>query len=123
MHGVVADLNHRMDFDETPLHEAVRVGWLEAVTLLLKGHAEINAQDNEGRTPLHFACKGGDVRIVKILCHNGVEVNQPDDLQNTPLHLAADGLHSDCIFWLVKEARANTQVKNNQSQTPFDMMK
>lgn len=43
MYGVVADLNHRLDFDETPLHMAVRSGNIESIQLLIKYFAEINA--------------------------------------------------------------------------------
>jgi len=31
MYGVVADLNHRLDYDETPLHMAVKTNNIESV--------------------------------------------------------------------------------------------
>ena len=43
-----ADLNHRLDFDETPLHCAVNVGNETIVKILLAKFAEINAENSIG---------------------------------------------------------------------------
>jgi len=70
MHGVVADLNHRLDFDETPLHMAVRSANIDSIQLLIKFFAEMNAQNSAGQTPLHLACQMGNLPIVKLLVKN-----------------------------------------------------
>ena len=44
--GVCADLNHRNDNDETPLHEAVKVCNETIVKLLLAKFVEINAENS-----------------------------------------------------------------------------
>jgi len=58
-HGLVADVNHRLESDQTPLHRAVKTGNAEAVQLLIKFFAEVNSIDCEGKSPLHLACQHG----------------------------------------------------------------
>lgn len=41
---------------ETPLHVAVKYGQADAVRLLLRRNASVNAVDKSGSTPLHICC-------------------------------------------------------------------
>ena len=60
-HGLIADVNHRLESDQTPLHKAVRTGNAQLVKILINYFAEVNSCDCEGRSPLHMACTQGAV--------------------------------------------------------------
>lgn len=60
----------------TPLHYAVRFGpfcptskqrALEAITLLLRNGADVNALSNDGKTPAHFAADNSFPELSHIL--------------------------------------------------------
>lgn len=58
-HGLIADVNHRLESDMTPLHKAVRAGNGESIKILIKFFAEVNSTDCDGKSPLHYACAQG----------------------------------------------------------------
>ena len=47
-----ADPNERDEQGNTPLHLAVKVGWLKRVELLVSHGADVNAKNNQGENPL-----------------------------------------------------------------------
>ncbi|XP_054781929.1 protein ACCELERATED CELL DEATH 6-like [Prosopis cineraria] len=58
----------RDENEETPLHCAARVGYLEGVSILLNKSTLTAFQKNsEGNLPVHLACEGGHVQVVKKL--------------------------------------------------------
>lgn len=59
----------------TPLHLAVKEGYLGVVKALLGklGVNDINVKDKEGFTPLHLAVKRGDPVMVKVLADKGAQ--------------------------------------------------
>lgn len=67
LHGLIADVNHRVESDLTPLHKAVRTSSPEIVLLLIKCLAEVNSTDCDGKSPLHYACVRGSVPLAKLL--------------------------------------------------------
>jgi ankyrin repeat protein len=73
----------------TPLHMASQLGRDDAVLLLLKSKADVNAKDNSGFTPLHYATMLGRGRgAAKILLESGADVNAKNISGQTPLQLA-----------------------------------
>ena len=74
----------------TPLHQAILCHQEEAVKLLIKEGADINAKGFEGRRPLHFAVTEGSENIVKLLLEKDVLVNAPALNGKTALHLAVE---------------------------------
>lgn len=56
MHGLIADVNHRVESEMTPLHKAVRTGNARITEMLIKFFAEVNTVDCDGCSPLHYAC-------------------------------------------------------------------
>jgi ankyrin repeat protein len=69
------DVNLFDDMGFTPLHHAVEGGQIEAVRVLLKRGALINANDDTtiGETPLSLAVQGGDLNLARVLLENGAD--------------------------------------------------
>jgi len=53
-----ADIHHRNEHNQTPLHDAARECKLGVVQALLKSKGDVHATDNEGNTPLHLLGQG-----------------------------------------------------------------
>jgi len=62
-----ADVNAKMNFNDTPLHCAVRQSNQEIVKFLLEKGADPNAQGSNNNTPLHIAFKLSNWEIVAFL--------------------------------------------------------
>lgn len=83
------DVNFRNDYDETPLHWAVKSGAKQTCLLLIKNGADINASDSDGNTPLHWACENDDTEILNILLRsNNIDLNIENFDEMTPLEVA-----------------------------------
>ncbi len=84
------DINVRNRNGETPLMCAVNAGNIEIVTLLLKGHANVNAVDDGQGTALHLAAltdKAGSV--TQLLLRRNADTELVDGIGLTPLFVAA----------------------------------
>lgn len=89
----------------TPLHEAVINGDPEAVEMLLKQGADVNATEASGSlTPLHLAvsCQETDLRIqlTKLLLRHGAETRN-NGWTVQPVHAAIAEGHTDCVEMLL----------------------
>ena len=75
--------------DETPLHIAVQIPFIDSVELLLKNGANPNQVNIAGDTPLHLACTFAlfshtiDPRMFEILFRYGANENIPNDAGET----------------------------------------
>jgi len=72
----VVSVNQRNIFGLTPLHLACIWGDLDAVEVLVRSGADINARGERGQTPL-FAAK--DIELVKLLVSLGAKKDIIDD--------------------------------------------
>ena len=66
--------NHELCY---PLHEAVRMGNIEIITLLIDHKADIESKASDSYTPLITACSdksSGDVKIVNLLINNKADI-------------------------------------------------
>jgi ankyrin repeat protein len=75
--------------NEPRLIDAIKNGNHEAVRMLLKQHAEVNAREADGTTPLHWAARLSDPETLDLLLRAGAEVNVTNRYGVTPLMLAA----------------------------------
>ncbi len=73
------------DFRMTPLHRAAIAGRAEAVDLLIRRGATVDAQAVDGGTPLHAAAFVGEVAAVSALVEHGADVNAVNRRGATPL--------------------------------------
>lgn len=75
---------------ETPLHKAVREGYLATVEALVEV-SDLNIRSNAGMAPLHWACITGQVEMVRLLLENGADPCLRNEAMDglTPVDLAA----------------------------------
>lgn len=102
----------------TWLHFAAGEGFAEAVTLLLKHGANVNAGDaREGRAAICDAANGGHFDIVKILFAAGSILDTSDSIRN-PLFAAIYGRSIEIVNFLLenginpKVAYTGSSMKN-----------
>ena len=72
----------------TPLQRAAGAGRAEAVELLIRRGADVNAVDRDRSTPLHVAAFLGHEKTVHALVQNGADVNAANTRGETPLSVA-----------------------------------
>ena len=85
----------------TPLHQAVRAGHKEIVSVLLEEGCPIDVKASNGRSVLHWAAGCGQVDLIKLFVKSGLDVNVVDNDGCTPLHAAACKGHVECVHVLL----------------------
>ncbi len=75
-------------FGSTPLQRAALAGRTEAVELLIRRGADVNAVDRARSTPLHAAAFLGHEKTVHVLVQNGADLNAANARGETPLGVA-----------------------------------
>jgi len=71
------------------LADAVKRGDQQAVQVLLKKNADVNAPQSDGTTALHWAAYGNDAETTAKLIRAGANVNARNNYGVTPLAIAA----------------------------------
>lgn len=93
-------------YNATPLMQAAYLNKYEAVVLLLKCGADINAMNDDYLTALHFAVLGNNPDICKLLLENGANPNS--SINFTPLSAAVKLKQLDiCNILLDNKANPN----------------
>lgn len=104
----------------SPVLEAVLVGDLEALELLIQSDTDLNevwkllpdGGDEELEiSPLIVAAGAGDLKLVKLLVENGAEVELITSMGESAFSFAVARGHLDVVKYLVKE-HADTESKN-----------
>eukprot|EP00420_Gonyaulax_spinifera_P026247 CAMPEP_0197901240 /NCGR_PEP_ID=MMETSP1439-20131203/50896_1 /TAXON_ID=66791 /ORGANISM="Gonyaulax spinifera, Strain CCMP409" /LENGTH=446 /DNA_ID=CAMNT_0043522201 /DNA_START=82 /DNA_END=1419 /DNA_ORIENTATION=- len=106
-----------------PLHVACRAGCVRCVQLLMERSANVQALTSRQETCLHLACLGNHAEVTQLV----VQANPPcvdamDAEGNTALHICATVGGFDCAALLLRSG-ADTNVKNLQKRTAFDVAK
>jgi len=114
----------------TPLMDAAEVGCLEAVKVLLKHNANIQAIDSEGFNALSYCIDFVSKRdqkfyeTAKYLVQNGADVNSEGKFaRRTILHCAAAQGDIEFVHDLVGNKGARVRVKDNEGKAPIDYAK
>ena len=86
----VIDYQHQDDQNKTALHLAATRGFTQVVEKLVRLHANIDLQDDDGNTPLNKACENGKEEVARILLapniHTNASVTMPNNEGWYPLH-------------------------------------
>jgi ankyrin repeat protein len=78
------------DLENTPLHEAIRLGCLDIAFVLIRSGADVNASGDLGNTPLHYASeRDQSVGLARLLVEAGANSAKSNSAGETPLHIAA----------------------------------
>jgi len=104
----------------TALHLATNYGHSEAVEILIKFNAGMNAKTSMGRTCLHLGCMRGYLDIVELLVKSGCEKDVQDDEGNTALHYASEHGFGDLVKFLL-DSGAKYCIKNQAKMTCIDV--
>ncbi|CAG0890334.1 unnamed protein product [Cyprideis torosa] len=110
-----ANINARIRYGRTPLHLCSRKGHRAVVLLLLGWGAEVDCRQEGGYTALHWACAEGHVYVARDLVAHGADVNAKDRSDATPLIGASNGGHVETVEFLVREAKADLEGRENIS--------
>lgn len=94
------------------------MGHADAVELLIKFGADINAKDRNQYTPVHVAAASGMETVARMLINTGADVNSQNAFGNTPLHIACLNSHLTICQDLVGSG-ANLEATNFRGQTPL----
>ncbi len=104
---------------ESPIAEAAARGDRDAVKLLLKKAADVNAAQGDGMTALHWAAMNGDLELAEMLMVAGANVRATTRLGTyTPLYLASQQGHGPVIQALLK-AGADLKTGTPNGTTPL----
>ncbi|MBI4521568.1 MAG: ankyrin repeat domain-containing protein [Gemmatimonadetes bacterium] len=105
--GMLALLSVVSVVPDSPVADAAMRGDVEAVRLLLRDGADVNAAQGDGMTALHWTAQRGDVEIGKMLIYAGANVSAVTRMGHyTPIHLAAKAGSAAVIEMLVEAGAA-----------------
>ncbi|OCL02207.1 ankyrin, partial [Glonium stellatum] len=114
------DISQINSAGETLLHEAVRLGIVNIVRLLLEAGADANIEDNMRRLPIHWACANYGAKfdgILSIILDYTDDPNYRDRSGETPLQLAARHDRTEAVVRLLTEEKVEVDVPNPDGQT------
>ena len=98
------------------LADAVQRGDRQAVSSLLKAHADVNAPQRDGATALHWAAHLEDADTAALLIRAGAKVDTPNNYGVTPLALASSNGNAAIIDQLLKSgADPNRSVRAGET--------
>lgn len=117
-----AEVNVRTIYGETPLHFAASGKSYDEVAMLITAGADVNAADENGATAMMRATLyERDRDNLILLLDVGADVNAINAEGATGLHIAAAENPENVSLLL--EAGADGTIKNNDGDTPFDLIK
>ena len=107
----------------TPLLEAINLGMVSMVKLLLERQADPNQHGtinrNQPKFPLLLAAEKGYVDIGRLLLKYGALVDEQDEEGFSALHGAAGHSHHDFIKMLIEERHADPTVRLANGSMPI----
>ncbi|XP_061102968.1 SH3 and multiple ankyrin repeat domains protein 2-like [Conger conger] len=101
-------------------HTAMVGGDPYCCELLLHEQASVSCQDENGWHEIHQACRYGHVQHLEHLLFYGADMSAQNASGNTALHICALYNQDNCARVLLVRG-GNKEVKNYNSQTPFQV--
>ena len=98
----------------TPLHQAVKQGFKDIASLLLKEGCPIDVVDGIGASLLHIASQYGQTELIEMLAEQGLDVNIANELDHdgvTPLHMAARFEQIEAVRTLLRLGAGKSMTK------------
>jgi ankyrin repeat protein len=97
-----------------PIHNAARIGNVNAVKAFLNSGTNINTKNYRGRsTPLHVAISFKRLEVIKLLLNRGATINAKNNWGQTPFLMAVYYGHLGIAKLLLNRgANANIVLKN-----------
>eukprot|EP00004_Rigifila_ramosa_P011438 TRINITY_DN2444_c0_g2_i6.p1 TRINITY_DN2444_c0_g2~~TRINITY_DN2444_c0_g2_i6.p1 ORF type:complete len:207 (-),score=29.33 TRINITY_DN2444_c0_g2_i6:3-623(-) len=118
-----AKANGTDDYGRCALHYAVKYCSADVTLFLIRKHAPINLEDDEGMTPLHCACLGSRYssseerksrfECATLLLQHGARIDHQSKLGYTPLHRACMSDNPLC--------GARVDILTNKGESIFDI--
>lgn len=112
-----ANVNYQNHEGVTALMNAVSIGCVENVQVLLLSKADTNIADHSGKTALHYALY--NEKILALLIDFGAHVDAKNKQGMTALMINAREGRADAVKILL-DNEADIDQKNNQGYTAFD---
>jgi ankyrin repeat protein len=106
----------------TPIMTCSRLGYQDAVDLLLQRGADPNNVDDTHSTCLSKASYGGHVEVVETLLRHKspkINVDAQDDSGQTALHHACLGGYSEIVDLLLREGEADSRIVDHKGRGPL----
>jgi len=104
---------------ETPLLHAARAGNIDAVNLLIRAGAKVNAREGwNGQTPLAWAAAEGHAAVVQALLDGGADIHERSNAGTTPFIFAVRKGDMATVQTMLK-AGANVNEKRPDLATPL----
>ncbi len=100
----------------TALHWASIYGRKEAIRVLLKHGADVNATERHAGTTMHWAAHFNDPEVIDWFLDNGARIDHANQMGRTPLHVAARRGCLDVVRRLI-ERGADVQATVNDGST------
>ena len=115
----------RDEKENTPLHCAASIGYLEGVHFLLEiSNNWAFERNKEGLYPLHLACENGDVKVTDELLRKWPDPTELiDNNGRNILHVAAKNGREEVVRFLLKEDGIGKLMNemDNDGNTPFHL--
>uniref|UniRef100_A0A0G4FM96 Uncharacterized protein n=1 Tax=Chromera velia CCMP2878 TaxID=1169474 RepID=A0A0G4FM96_9ALVE len=106
---VGADMDGFAENRRTALMQAVVVGSLEAVRMLVDAGASLEVPNFKGLRALHIACHRQEPQTVRFLVDRGADVNAETEFGERPLHITAEGQPELAAFLLTHGAEVDAK--------------
>lgn len=114
-------INAKNDYSFTPLIIATYRNNKNCVKFLLKHHADVTYNSDEG-TALLGACYKGSFSIAKLLIKNKSDVNAIGPNNISPLIFAVQSKNKELVEYLLSKG-ADTTIKDSAGRTAYDYVK
>lgn len=101
------------------IHDAVKLGDISQVNILLSRGVDVNTKDKYGFTPLHYAARDSNSyskTLTKLLLEHGANINAKDLYGTTPLHIASN-LGNRSLVKVLVENGADVNIKQDEGAT------
>lgn len=100
-------VRNTIDLFKTPLHCAIMVDYIDAVTILAP-ISSLSATDEMGKTILTCAINQGNIDVINILLDNGAPIDEEDLNEDTPMAIAIYSGRIDIIHLLIERGASVT---------------